>query len=80
MDRVTLIDPETDTTLEHHPLNTWMFKLPAGDYIGGDTLCPPQDGLAYEHETYGWITRFGGVWWAASTDAEIRQQGGVTFT
>lgn len=74
-----MIDPETDTTLEHHPRNSWMFKLPPGDYIGSDTLCPPEEGVAYEHEDYGWISRTG-EWWGAATDAEIKQQGGVTFT
>lgn len=75
-----LIDPETDTTLERHPLNSWMVKLPDDDYLIEPGPCQPEDGVAYNHETYGWITRYNGVWWGVSTDAEIKIQGGVTFT
>lgn len=71
-----MIDPETDTTLVHHPLNPWMFKLPENDWLSEH---PWAEGVAFEHEDYGWITRTG-EWWQASTDAEIRQQGGVTYT
>lgn len=71
-----MIDPETDTSLEHHPINSWMFKLPEDDYLA-ETDWPEH--TAFLHEEYGWITRTG-EWWGASPDSDIRQQGGVTFT